>query len=247
MHPSRAQAGKTSKAKEIPVPDIDKIPSHYRDYLPLFKTGVTYIRSRRKCRQHIAHGCASACSRGAPALLQSAAGAGACRPAAGASMSRPSADPSCADGGYLTDDFVEYDLDNEDEDYLETSGLVNKIHADKFERMLWRLELACSSATDDALAAAGQQQALPLRPDPLLAGTPCQQLHVLHSRRVALASAPACACACSCDTDCCELALAQVQASRNGSQQQQCPPPTICLEMMLWTCCGEKLAAGPAS
>ncbi len=59
------------------------------------------------------------------------------------------------DGGYLTDDYVEYDLDNEDEDYFEGSGLMDKVTADKFERMLWRLELACAEATDAALSAAG--------------------------------------------------------------------------------------------
>ncbi|GBF97060.1 hypothetical protein Rsub_09533 [Raphidocelis subcapitata] len=58
--------------------------------------------------------------------------------------------------GYRDDAVVEYDLDNEDEDWLEaynTGGA--KLSDTKFERMLWKLELACAEATEDALMRAG--------------------------------------------------------------------------------------------
>ena len=62
--------------------------------------------------------------------------------------------------GYRDDAVVEYDLDNEDEDWLEqynTGGA--KLPDVKFERMLWKLELACAEATEDALLRAGASNA----------------------------------------------------------------------------------------
>jgi hypothetical protein len=51
---------------------------------------------------------------------------------------------------------VEYDLDNEDEDWLRQYNLGrNKLNDLLFEKMLWKLELACAEATDSALTAAG--------------------------------------------------------------------------------------------
>lgn len=53
---------------------------------------------------------------------------------------------------------MEYDLDNEDEDWLRTYNLGrNKLHDLLFEKMLWKLELACAEATDNALTAAGEE------------------------------------------------------------------------------------------
>jgi hypothetical protein len=51
---------------------------------------------------------------------------------------------------------VEYDLDNEDEDWLKQYNLGrSKLSDIVFERMLWRLEVECAAATDTALVAAG--------------------------------------------------------------------------------------------
>lgn len=59
-------------------------------------------------------------------------------------------------GGAREPDPVEYDLDNEDEDWLKTYNLGrNKLTDVQFEKMLWQLELACAEATDSALTAAG--------------------------------------------------------------------------------------------
>lgn len=59
-------------------------------------------------------------------------------------------------GGAREPDPVEYDLDNEDEDWLKTYNLGrNKLSDQLFEKMLWKLELACAEATDSALTAAG--------------------------------------------------------------------------------------------
>lgn len=60
-------------------------------------------------------------------------------------------------GGAREPDPVEYDLDNEDEDWLKQYNLGrNKLNDVLFEKMLWKLELACAEATDSALTAAGQ-------------------------------------------------------------------------------------------
>jgi hypothetical protein len=59
-------------------------------------------------------------------------------------------------GGAREPDPVEYDLDNEDEDWLRQYNLGrNKLNDLLFEKMLWKLELACAEATDSALTAAG--------------------------------------------------------------------------------------------
>jgi Enhancer of polycomb-like len=51
---------------------------------------------------------------------------------------------------------VEYDLDNEDEDWLRSYNLGRSRLSDvTFELMLHRLEVECAAATDNALAAAG--------------------------------------------------------------------------------------------
>mmetsp|Transcript_12554 Transcript_12554/g.41388 ORF Transcript_12554/g.41388 Transcript_12554/m.41388 type:complete len:475 (+) Transcript_12554:175-1599(+) len=50
-------------------------------------------------------------------------------------------------------DFVQYDLDNEDEDWLKSyNDGQNRLPPEKFELMLWRLETACEEATERALA-----------------------------------------------------------------------------------------------
>lgn len=56
---------------------------------------------------------------------------------------------------------VEYDLDNEDEDWLERYNVGrSKLSDEKFECMLWKLELACAEATEAALTAAGMHVVL---------------------------------------------------------------------------------------
>lgn len=95
------------KPKAIPIPDMREVETHYRDYLPLFTTSLTYLHGKGV-------------------------------------------------GGAREPDPVEYDLDNEDEDWLRTYNLGrNKLHDLLFEKMLWKLELACAEATDNALTAAG--------------------------------------------------------------------------------------------
>jgi hypothetical protein len=62
--------------------------------------------------------------------------------------------PGC--GGNKETEPVEYDLDNEDEDWLATYNLGRTRISDVlFERMLWKLELECAAATEHALTAAG--------------------------------------------------------------------------------------------
>jgi hypothetical protein len=59
-------------------------------------------------------------------------------------------------GGNKEPEPVEYDLDNEDEDWLTTYNLGRTRIGDVlFERMLWKLELECAAATEHALTAAG--------------------------------------------------------------------------------------------
>eukprot|EP00878_Enallax_costatus_P029951 GHUV01032524.1.p1 GENE.GHUV01032524.1~~GHUV01032524.1.p1 ORF type:complete len:257 (+),score=59.16 GHUV01032524.1:843-1613(+) len=59
-------------------------------------------------------------------------------------------------GGNKEPDPVEYDLDNEDEDWLKTYNLGrSRLNDVLFEKMLYKLELACAEATDNALSAAG--------------------------------------------------------------------------------------------
>jgi hypothetical protein len=60
-------------------------------------------------------------------------------------------------GGHKEPEPVEYDLDNEDEDWLATYNLGRTRISDVlFERMLWKLELECAAATEHALTAAGE-------------------------------------------------------------------------------------------
>ena len=63
--------------------------------------------------------------------------------------------PTTADG-------VEYDLDNDDEDWLKKYNSSKKeshvpLDEDDFERMLWKLELACGEANERVLAVTAQQ------------------------------------------------------------------------------------------
>jgi hypothetical protein len=54
---------------------------------------------------------------------------------------------------------VEYDLDAEDEDWIERYGLGgSKLSDTKFERMLWVLELACAEAQEILWNTAGGRQ-----------------------------------------------------------------------------------------
>ena len=49
-------------------------------------------------------------------------------------------------------DFVEYDLDNEDEDWLLSyNDGQNRLPAEKFEAMIWKLEVCCGEATEIAM------------------------------------------------------------------------------------------------
>ena len=59
--------------------------------------------------------------------------------------------------GYAQEDFVEYDLDNEDEKWLAAynKGYNQRLSDLKFERMLWRLELAWAEAMESTLTPAG--------------------------------------------------------------------------------------------
>lgn len=51
--------------------------------------------------------------------------------------------------GYNNEQYVEYDLDNDDEDWLdEFNKSDNRLSDAKFETMLWRLELACQAAIE---------------------------------------------------------------------------------------------------
>lgn len=54
--------------------------------------------------------------------------------------------------GAPPDDVVEYDLDNDDEDWLvEYNNGQNRLPAEKFEAMVWRLEVACGEANEVAM------------------------------------------------------------------------------------------------
>lgn len=64
--------------------------------------------------------------------------------------------PGC--GGNREPDPVEYDLDNEDEDWLKNYNIGrSRLNDMLFEKMLYKLELASAEATDTALSAAGAQ------------------------------------------------------------------------------------------
>jgi enhancer of polycomb-like protein len=39
---------KKPKVKEIPVPQVNEVPTYTRDYLPTFRIPETYIRARGK-------------------------------------------------------------------------------------------------------------------------------------------------------------------------------------------------------
>lgn len=59
--------------------------------------------------------------------------------------------------GYLDERFIEYDLDPEDENWLEAFNRgQQRLPVRRFELLLWRLEVANADATDAALAAAGE-------------------------------------------------------------------------------------------
>ena len=58
--------------------------------------------------------------------------------------------------GFKEEEIVEYDLDNDDEDWLEAYNIGRtKLPDDKFEKMLYQLELACAEANDAAFTGAG--------------------------------------------------------------------------------------------
>ncbi len=59
--------------------------------------------------------------------------------------------------GYHDERFIEYDLEKEDEKWLEAvnRGQEDRLPARRMELLMWRLECANAEATDRALAAAG--------------------------------------------------------------------------------------------
>ncbi len=65
--------------------------------------------------------------------------------------------------GYHDERFIEYDLDKEDEEWLEAfnRGQEDRLPARRMELLMWRLECANAEATDSALAAAGERLILP--------------------------------------------------------------------------------------
>lgn len=59
--------------------------------------------------------------------------------------------------GYHDDRFIEYDLDKEDQEWLEAFNKgQDRLPARRMELLMWRLECANAEATDRALAAAGE-------------------------------------------------------------------------------------------
>lgn len=67
---------------------------------------------------------------------------------------------SAGGASYSDNCYVEYDLDAEDEAWLVTYNAdQNRLKADKFERMIWRLELANAEATIRVLESSGAYQA----------------------------------------------------------------------------------------
>eukprot|EP00879_Flechtneria_rotunda_P016785 GHRR01017568.1.p1 GENE.GHRR01017568.1~~GHRR01017568.1.p1 ORF type:complete len:620 (+),score=238.42 GHRR01017568.1:338-2197(+) len=59
-------------------------------------------------------------------------------------------------GGNREPDPIEYDLDNEDEDWLQGYNIGRSRLSDTlFEKMLWKLEIACAEALENTLTAAG--------------------------------------------------------------------------------------------
>ena len=61
--------------------------------------------------------------------------------------------------GYYDERFIEYDLDAEDEAWLEAFNRgQRRLPQRRFELLLWRLETANAEATDAALAAAGEPE-----------------------------------------------------------------------------------------
>ena len=63
--------------------------------------------------------------------------------------------------GYYDERFIEYDLDAEDEAWLEAFNRgQRRLPQRRFELLLWRLETANAEATDAALAAAGEPEGM---------------------------------------------------------------------------------------
>jgi enhancer of polycomb-like protein len=130
-----------TKQQEIPIPEVLKVGTRYeKDYKADYEQDERYLRSR--------------VTAGRPELET----------------------PTAADG-------VEYDLDNDDEDWLKEYNNSNKgskdekgkksnnddannnsskkehvpLDEDDFEKMLWKLELACGEANERVLAVTAQQ------------------------------------------------------------------------------------------
>jgi hypothetical protein len=72
----------------------------------------------------------------------------------------------CSTGGVglAKEDYVEYDLDNEDEDWLEAynAGAANRLSEEKFEQMLWRLETSNAEANQRVMNEPGARGAVDL-------------------------------------------------------------------------------------
>jgi enhancer of polycomb-like protein len=100
----KAREPKQGKSHEIPTPEVWVVPSYETDYRPVFRPPTTYLRGARASREASAR----ARSRGSRARAHVAA-------------------------GFKRDtELVEYDLDNEDEDWLTTfNGAQNRLPAEK--------------------------------------------------------------------------------------------------------------------
>ena len=63
--------------------------------------------------------------------------------------------------GYCDERFIEFDVEGEDERWLEAFNRgQRRLPQRRFELLLWRLETANAEATDAALAAAGEPEGL---------------------------------------------------------------------------------------
>ena len=132
------QSEKAKGGKEIPTPEVREVDSWKRDYLPTFKERSTYVRGR---------GVFLAATAWPIILVQQAI----------KSFQHAVLLVYRAGGvGYRDENMVEYDLDSEDERWLDHyNDGQDRLSDTRFEYLLWRLEVANAEATDRALSVAG--------------------------------------------------------------------------------------------